>query len=166
MESKVWHKWTYLQTKNRLTDTEDRLVLAKEGGEEDRSCMASGKWLLTKSKTVRTLLVAQRLRHCLQCRRGRFDPSVGTIPWEGSGSPLQYSCLEHSMGRGAWRVTVHGLQRVRQDWGDRARAAQWQVLGIETPTQEIKTPLLELVSARRSLGEAPHRYKELLDWHL
>ena len=130
------------------------------------SCVASGTWLLTKSKTVRTLLVAQRLRHCLQCRRGRFDPSVGTIPWEGSGSPLQYSCLEHSMGRGAWRVTVHGLQRVRQDWGDRARAAQWQVLGIETPTQEIKTPLLELVSARRSLGEAPHRYKELLDWHL
>ena len=29
-------------------------------------------------------------------------------PGGGHGSPLQYSCLENSMGRGAWRATVHG----------------------------------------------------------
>ena len=28
-----------------------------------------------------------------------------------NGSPLQYSCLENSMGRGAWRVTVHGVAK-------------------------------------------------------
>ena len=28
---------------------------------------------------------------------------------EGIGYPLQYSCLENSMGRGAWWVTVHGI---------------------------------------------------------
>ena len=27
------------------------------------------------------------------------------------GNPLQNSCLENSMGRGAWRVTVHGGHR-------------------------------------------------------
>ena len=27
---------------------------------------------------------------------------------EGNGNPLQYSCLEKSMGRGAWRAAVHG----------------------------------------------------------
>ena len=28
---------------------------------------------------------------------------------KGSGYPLQYSCLENSMDRGAWRATVHGV---------------------------------------------------------
>ena len=33
VESKVWHKWTYLWNRNRLTDIENRLVVAKgEGG--------------------------------------------------------------------------------------------------------------------------------------
>ena len=31
----------------------------------------------------------------------------GRSPGEGNGNPLQYSCLENSMGRGAWRATVH-----------------------------------------------------------
>ena len=28
----------------------------------------------------------------------------------GHGNPLQYSCLENSMDRGAWRATVHGVK--------------------------------------------------------
>ena len=40
------------------------------------------------------------------------DP--GSIPesersGEGSESPLQYSCLENSMDRGAWQATIHGI---------------------------------------------------------
>ena len=31
---------------------------------------------------------------------------LGSIPGEGNGNPLQYSCLENAMGRGAWRATV------------------------------------------------------------
>ena len=34
---------------------------------------------------------------------------------EGHGNPLQYSCLENPMGRGAWQATVHGVTRVRRD---------------------------------------------------
>ena len=30
-------------------------------------------------------------------------------PREGNGDPLQYSCLESSMDRGAWQATVHGV---------------------------------------------------------
>ena len=30
---------------------------------------------------------------------------------EENGNPLEYSCLENSMDRGAWWATVHGLQR-------------------------------------------------------
>ena len=36
-------------------------------------------------------------------------------PGEGNGSPLQYSCLEHPLDRGAWQATVHGVARVVHD---------------------------------------------------
>ena len=49
---------------------------------------------------VRASLVAQRV--CLQCGGFRFDPSVGKIPGEGNGYPLQYSCLDNPMDRGVW----------------------------------------------------------------
>ena len=29
-----------------------------------------------------------------------------------NGNPLQYSCLENPIGRGAWKATVHGVARV------------------------------------------------------
>ena len=36
-------------------------------------------------------------------------PGSGKFPREGNGNPLQYSCLENSMDRGAWLATVHGV---------------------------------------------------------
>ena len=30
---------------------------------------------------------------------------------EGNGNPLQYSCLENPMDRGAWEATVHGVAK-------------------------------------------------------
>ena len=32
-------------------------------------------------------------------------------PGEGNGNPLQYSCLENPMDRGAWRATVRGVTK-------------------------------------------------------
>ena len=29
----------------------------------------------------------------------------------GNGNPLQYSCLENSMDRGAWQATAHGIEK-------------------------------------------------------
>ena len=34
-------------------------------------------------------------------------PGLGRSPGGGHGTPLQYSCLENPMDRGAWRATVH-----------------------------------------------------------
>ena len=34
-------------------------------------------------------------------------PGLGRSPGGGNGNPLQYSCLENSMDRGAWRAMVH-----------------------------------------------------------
>ena len=36
-------------------------------------------------------------------------PGLGRSPREGKGYPLQYSCLEISMGRGGWWVIFHGV---------------------------------------------------------
>ena len=38
-------------------------------------------------------------------------PGVGRSPGGGNGSPLQYSCLENPMDRGAWQSTVHGVAK-------------------------------------------------------
>ena len=38
-------------------------------------------------------------------------PGSGRCPGEGNGNPLQYSCLENSMDRGAWWATVHGVAK-------------------------------------------------------
>ena len=43
-------------------------------------------------------------------------PGSGKAFEVGNGNPLHYSCLENSMHRGAWWATVHGSQRVGQDW--------------------------------------------------
>ena len=38
-----------------------------------------------------------------------LTPGSGRSPGEGNGNPLQYSCLENSLDRGAWQATVHGV---------------------------------------------------------
>ena len=38
-------------------------------------------------------------------------PGSGRSPGAGNGNPLQYSCLENSMDKGAWRATVHGVAK-------------------------------------------------------
>ena len=51
-------------------------------------------------------------------------PRLGKSLGRGHGNPLQYSCLENSMDRGAWRATVH-----------RSAKSQTQ---LSTPTKEGK----------------------------
>jgi len=38
-------------------------------------------------------------------------PGSGRSSGEGNGNPLQYSCLENPMDRGAWWATVHGVTK-------------------------------------------------------
>ena len=59
-------------------------------------------------------LVAQTVRNPLAMQEtqirslGREDNAE-----EGNGYPFQYSCLENSIDRGAWRATVHGVAKSR-----------------------------------------------------
>ena len=38
-------------------------------------------------------------------------PGSRRFPGEGNGYPLQYSCLENSVDRGAWQTTVPGIAK-------------------------------------------------------
>ena len=40
-------------------------------------------------------------------------PVLGRSLGEGNGNPLQYSCLENPMDRGAWWATVHRVAKSR-----------------------------------------------------
>ena len=45
-------------------------------------------------------------------------PGLGRSPGEGNGNPLQYSCLENPMDRGAWWATVHRVAKSRTRLSD------------------------------------------------
>ena len=49
----------------------------------------------------------------LECNAGDLAliPGLGRSPGVGNGNPLQYSCLENSMDKGAWQATVHGAAK-------------------------------------------------------
>ena len=47
-------------------------------------------------------------------------PGLGRFLGDGNGNPLQYSCLENHMDRGAWRASFHGVARVGHDPRDLA----------------------------------------------
>ena len=52
------------------------------------------------------------------CNAGELGSisGLGKSPGEGNGYPLQYSCLENSIDRGAWWATVHGVIKSHRDW--------------------------------------------------
>ena len=45
-------------------------------------------------------------------------PGSGISPGEGKGNPLQYSCLENTMDRGAWWATVNGVTKSQTGLSD------------------------------------------------
>ena len=80
------------------------------------------KWILSLSKEVMGFLVAQGLK-CLPasaCHAGDLGsiPGLGRSPGEGNGNPLQYSCLENPMDRGAWWAAVQGVAKSRTRLSD------------------------------------------------
>ena len=56
-------------------------------------------------------------------------PRLGGPPGEEDGSPLQYSCLENPLDRGAWRATVHGVTET-----DKTEETARTHVGLEGPS--------------------------------
>ena len=51
-------------------------------------------------------------------RDGESILRLGRSPGVGNGNPLQYSCLENSMDRGAWQATVYRVAKSRTQMSD------------------------------------------------
>ena len=62
------------------------------------------------------------------CNAGHLGsiPGSGRSPGEENGNPLQYSCLEKPMDRGAWQATVLGVSRVRYDLATKPQT-KWKI---------------------------------------
>ena len=60
----------------------------------------------------------RRQRICLGCRKPSFYSWIGKTPGEGNGNPLQHSCLENPMYRGAWWATLHGVANSQTQLSD------------------------------------------------
>ena len=64
------------------------------------------------------LVVKNPLANAGNIRERGLIPGVGRSLGGGHSNPLQYSCLENPMDRGAWQATVYGVTRVGHDWRD------------------------------------------------
>ena len=56
-------------------------------------------------------MVMNLLANAGDARDAGLIPGWGRSPGVGNRNPLQYSCLENSMDRGAWQATVHGVTK-------------------------------------------------------
>ena len=65
-------------------------------------------------------------------------PGLGRSPGEGNGNPLQYSCLENPVDRGAWWATVY---RVAQSW------TRWKQLNTHAHTPLLIAGLYSIIIA-------------------
>ena len=68
-------------------------------------------------------------------------PGLRRSPGEGNGNPLQYSCLENLMDRGAWQGTVHGVTRVGHN------------LVTKQPTKPVPDSVLSTLDSKQDLPE-------------
>ena len=72
-------------------------------GEQFLIAMGLFRWLSGKESTCQ----------CRRHKRQGFESWDGKIPWSRKWQPLQYSCLENPMDRGAWWAAVHRLTKSR-----------------------------------------------------
>ena len=83
-------------------------------------------------------------------------PGLGRFPGEGKGYPLQYSCLENPMDRGAWRLQSAGLHRVGRDWA--TNIFTFTLCGLLTPCPGAEPAPLALEGEGKNpwtVGEGP-----------
>ena len=66
-----------------------------------------GRYFETEASQA-SLVVKNPLINAGELRDVGSIPGLGRYPGGRRENPLQYSCLENPMDRGAWRTTVHG----------------------------------------------------------
>jgi len=80
-------------------------------------------WVLSTQVSFGKVLQLMGFPCWLDCKESACNagdlgsvPASGRSPGKGNGTPLQDSCLENSMDRGAWWAPVHGVATRFSDW--------------------------------------------------
>ena len=97
-----------------------------------------------------TLVIKNLLKNAIDIRDAYLIPWLGRSPGGRKVNPLQYSCLENPMDRGAWRATVH---RVSKSWTVlKQLEGEWDkgCLGNLIQPVNFKMPL---TTEKRALGQ-------------
>ena len=82
-------------------------------------CTELGQYSIFSPKENKASLVAQLVKNPPAMQETRIQSLGWEDPLEkGNGYPLQYSCLENSMVRGAWWATAHGVAKSRTRLSD------------------------------------------------
>ena len=70
-----------------------------------------------------------------------LTPGLGRSPGGGNGNPLQYSCLENPMDRGAWRSMLCGVAKSQTQLNDWAHTHTWDL--SSSARDHTHTPCIE-----------------------
>ena len=74
--------------------------------------VAFSDWLLPLVMCIQVALVVKNLpANAGDIRDAGSTSGLGRSSGRGHGNPLQYSCLENPMDRGAWRAAVYGVTK-------------------------------------------------------
>ena len=73
-----------------------------------RICHHKAAWILKFIEHTEAILSSE---DTAVFRMAEFSMSSAIAIGEGNGNPLQYSCLENPMDRGAWQAMVHGVTK-------------------------------------------------------
>ena len=106
------------------------------------------------------------------------DPGSGRAAGEGNGCPLQYSCPENSMDRGAWWATVHRVAESRTQVSVHTHTMQFLTwgfifyLGKSSSLQKFLVIVMNIPFWKRifsephfhvSISVTPHFYREVIN---
>ena len=100
--------WSHCHRAHTYSQAPLPLIFAGCGGTAPLSCFSLGLTGFPDGSSGK-----EPTCQCRRCKRHGFDPWVRKISWRRAWQPLQYSCLENFMVRGAWRAIVH---RVVKSW--------------------------------------------------
>ena len=109
---------------------------------------------------IRASQVAQWWSICLQGKkRCSFIPGWRRSPSIGNGNALQCSCLEHSMDRGSWWATVHGVAK------SQTRLSDWTTYTCRSQSPNSSHPSVLTPAAMQPSKTEPggnRKYKQII----